>query len=494
MMTTRRQRNEFALRTLLLVTALGSALAIDGCALFEEVGKARCASGERQPCTCDDGTAGSQLCASNRTSWEACVCPAAGDGGSGDGGATDRAATDRSASDSSAGDGASGDAATSDSAAGDRSSSDGAPGLDSAAGDAAHPDATTATDTALATDAAPATDAAIGNDQTVIRDSAVGVDAFCAETDQAFCLSNGAYCGNLSAVDSCGFLRSNVDCGGCGTHGACSSNRCNCFNDWAGDRCDRCEPGRWGALCDHDCTCVNGTCNDGTSGDGHCISNSCTGHWAGDDCNQCATGWWGSLCNNACTCVNGTCSDGFAGTGHCIPGTCSGTWRGIDCTIDCSSGFCDLGDGTVLVTDGTLVFVKCSQGQLDPSCSGTADWLMYCDIYNDPDNPCDNGSTLDGSGTTSGVWSSCEALNTVPAGGYAGHTGWRAPTLTELQKLYTAYDGNRALLPNTVQGHYWSSSSWNATNAWAVNFAAGGGTAYMPKDDAKPVRCVRPGP
>src|SRR5690349_17523093 len=47
-----------------------------------------CDAGKTQPCTCDNGDKGAQVCAEDGTKWGECSCGSAGAGGSGGAGAT----------------------------------------------------------------------------------------------------------------------------------------------------------------------------------------------------------------------------------------------------------------------------------------------------------------------------------------------------------------------------------------------------------------------
>ncbi len=121
-----------------------------------------------------------------------------------------------------------------------------------------------------------------------------------------------------------------------------------------------CASGYYGADCSGVCssTCVsNGTCMD----DGSCV---CSNHWTGTQCDVCPSGYWGTNCENECPgghatpCGgNGTCDDGTTGDGTCecnsgyilANGTCiarEACNRPLFTDADCSSGcprssYCD---------------------------------------------------------------------------------------------------------------------------------------------------------
>ena len=95
-------------------------------------------------------------------------------------------------------------------------------------------------------------------------------------------------------------------------------------------------------------------------------------------------------------------------------------------------------------------------------------------------------------------------------GGFAGHTDWRLPNLTELESIRNLEDLNPAVSPAfstgctqgcaetscscTLPGLYWSSSSYadDATNAWDVDFGLGNANTF-PKALHHYVRAVRGG-
>ena len=205
------------------------------------------------------------------------------------------------------------------------------------------------------------------------------------------------------------------DCGGecpggaftpCSTHGTCdNTGTCHCQSSpaghWDAADCSKCQPGYYGPDCSGLCPhCGDGTCNDGTAGDGSCTCAAsvygpqcdslcpggkqapCSGHGTCDDGSQgsgactCDPGYYGPACGDACfpspddCCYgNGVVSDGADGDGSC---TCnSGHW-GPHCGYECpggaaapcsSHGSCDAGAGG----SGTCT---CSPGYHGLDCGG----------------------------------------------------------------------------------------------------------------------------
>jgi hypothetical protein len=80
----------------------------------------------------------------------------------------------------------------------------------------------------------------------------------------------------------------------------------------------------------------------------------------------------------------------------------------------------------------------------------------------------------------------CAALDTQ------GHRDWRVPTKDELKLLYNNHDAIGGFDTSGVEGFgwYWSSSSEDGDNAWALRFSDGLPYRYL-KDHAASVRCVR---
>jgi hypothetical protein len=129
------------------------------------------------------------------------------------------------------------------------------------------------------------------------------------------------------------------DCALC----TCINGQCNsgesgdgtcsiCDPGWTGANCDECSAGFFGWRCDA-CTCVNGTCNDGPDGDGTC--SACSPGSIGPNCDACDVLHFGPLCE-PCTCVNGVCDEGISGSGSCA---CELTWGGPNCDASASGAF-----------------------------------------------------------------------------------------------------------------------------------------------------------
>lgn len=153
------------------------------------------------------------------------------------------------------------------------------------------------------------------------------------------------------------------------------------------------------------------------------------------------------------------------------------------------------GNGTITDAATGLTWKKCSQGQSDDAlCSGAPSTFQYC---NADDNTCNGvtGGILTGSGT-SAAYTTCNALNTTPAGGYAGKTTWRVPTYDELRTINInalPSDGIAftVFFPNTDKAANYLSASSNATFATTylvTNF--NGSIAGPTKTTPNRVRCV----
>lgn len=67
-----------------------------------------------------------------------------------------------------------------------------------------------------------------------------------------------------------------------------------------------------------------------------------------------------------------------------------------------------------------------------------------------------------------------------------GHNDWYLPARDELALLRTHQRKIGGFLPTP----YWSSSEFNATSAWMVDFSSGASFIF-PKETKRPVRCVR---
>jgi hypothetical protein len=197
----------------------------------------------------------------------------------------------------------------------------------------------------------------------------------------------------------------------------------------------------------------------------------------------------------------------------CEPSNSTGQISGNNISnvlITCTDVYQDNLDGTISDLANNLIWKKCSQGQNnDTDCTGTAGTYYYCNVN---DDSCNGGlvtGVLDGNGDSQ-VWTTCNDLNSNPAGGFASITNWRVPTKDELKSLIFCSNGTetpleddtdcgsdfdipaiKSIFPNTPAVRFWSSSasilgSWGA---WDVDFW-GGNTKTTSKSDPERVRCV----
>lgn len=116
-----------------------------------------------------------------------------------------------------------------------------------------------------------------------------------------------------------------------------------------------------------------------------------------------------------------------------------------------TSRYIDHLDGTVTDTQTGLMWKKCSEGQVAPSCSGVASSYAWAD-----------------------------ALNSASGVVYAGYDNWRLPNQNELQSLveYGCHGPaiNTVAFPNTAPVAYLSATTFSiaATFAWGTDFLNGG--------------------
>jgi len=182
-------------------------------------------------------------------------------------------------------------------------------------------------------------------------------------------------------------------------------------------------------------------------------------------------------------------------------------------------GFTDNKNGTISFTGlnsyagQNLVFLKCPQGMTYDSatngCAGTAGTFQYCSTN---DNGCDDGTTLNGTGTSQ-AFTSCDSLN---ASGYAGKTTWHVPTTDELKVLinctdktmppqgttcgvgnYTAPAINSLFIGPPTDMEYWTASAAIGVPvaAYIVHFGNGSYHSGGPqKINSVYLRCVAAGP
>jgi hypothetical protein len=92
-----------------------------------------------------------------------------------------------------------------------------------------------------------------------------------------------------------------------------------------------------------------------------------------------------------------------------------------------------------------------------------------------------------------------DATNYCSTTSFGGLTGWRLPSMTELQALnkssiYAQIIGTHmAQINGTWIGSYWSNTSYDSTQAYHVFLTSGSGSGYADKNYySNLVRCVRP--
>ena len=274
----------------------------------------------------------------------------------------------------------------------------------------------------------------------------------------------GGYCGPDGSCDCrtgwagtlCNVCADNYYGGTCTACPVCVNGTCNdgisgdgqcaCDHGFAGTLCDVCAEGFTGALCDTcaegyygpDClpcpACVNGSCNEGISGDGQCacdhgfsgeLCDTCADGFTGDLCDACDTGYFGPDCLSCPLCEHGLCLDGITGSGDC---ECAPGWTGELCTTcdagyygqlcdacpACLNGVCD--DGP----DGSGMCI-CTQGWTGSLCDacGTGyfgDTCAACPVC--AHGTCNEGTAGDGLCACETGWAGefCDAC----AGGYYG--------------------------------------------------------------------------
>ncbi len=111
-----------------------------------------------------------------------------------------------------------------------------------------------------------------------------------------------------------------------------------------------CKPGFYGQDCKA-CTCQNGTCDDGISGDGSC---------------SCDEDWIGQNCDTKILCRHGTLDPQ---TGNCLPGSCEEKYNGENCN-ECKDQLktgenCDKCLNSRMTGERCDIEILCKNGTLD---------------------------------------------------------------------------------------------------------------------------------
>lgn len=201
----------------------------------------------------------------------------------------------------------------------------------------------------------------------------------------------------------------------------------------------------------------------------------------------------GTACKGSYVCTAGVCSDCPGGVAD---GVCTGTETASNCPVDCT---CACDDGNWNTADVCVKGV-CSHVDLT-----WAQWLLP------PVSPPSSQYTDNGDGTvtdtvTKLVWQQADVAGKVwsealthcqtNAAGLPG-TGWRVPTVIELQSLidFAKPQGSKMFSSvfAAVQGaEYWTSETvvWKQEQAWDVVFV-NGTTSRLDKTTGLSVRCVR---
>jgi hypothetical protein len=154
--------------------------------------------------------------------------------------------------------------------------------------------------------------------------------------------------------------------------------------------------------------------------------------------------------------------------------TCSGAGQdGSYILLNPQLSYIDNGDGTVTDKYTGLMWKKCSEPDTTTNCSGTPNTYIWTNAI-----------------------SQCENLT------YAGYSDWRLPNMKELFSLIKYEGSSRPYIdttyfPNTVNGYYWTSTTFALTpsRAMYVHFGSGDvSDSHKTNTGNLYVRCVRAGP
>ena len=124
--------------------------------------------------------------------------------------------------------------------------------------------------------------------------------------------------------------------GRCSISCSCSSPTGVCSEGPLGNgSCLSCSSNRFGPTCASECQCnsLNSLgCDTGIKGSGAC---RCRSNYGGVSCNDCGARFFGRDCQQPCSCDNGVCNAGISGNGECS--TCALGYAGRFCNTTCPS-------------------------------------------------------------------------------------------------------------------------------------------------------------
>ena len=149
-----------------------------------------------------------------------------------------------------------------------------------------------------------------------------------------------------------------------------------------------------------------------------------------------------------------------------------------------TSDFVINSDGTVTHTPTGLMWMRCALGQKwnGTTCSGSATTMNWGTALNTAAGINSGTSDADGDGAT----------------GFAGHTDWRVPNITELvsiveRRCYSPSINENLFPATSASAIFWTSSTiaaYRPGGGWQVNFADGD-TDWNAKTSNASVRLVR---
>jgi hypothetical protein len=227
----------------------------------------------------------------------------------------------------------------------------------------------------------------------------------------------------------------------------------------------------------------------------NCVAETCTTS-SNQVCSSCVAGYY--LSGNACVACSGACAAGSYQSAACsasadrVCSTCTAiaNCTAETCTTSSNQVCSNCGGGYYSSGSSCLDNREWTRWLVPPAAPPAANYSATGGVVTDSVTGLEWQQTLS---TLTYTWADAK---TYCAGLSLGGTGWRPPTLVELESIvdYGRYNPaiDQTVFPSTPTNYFWSSSpyAYLTGNAWAVDFINGYASIGAVSLTYR-VRCVR---